>query len=441
MKKSVLLSLLIAFLPVFMMAQTNDDLYFIPKKKTEKKVTSGTPAKVVLEKEQAPTTVFESPATSKVVVKDVSGNVRDVDEYNRRYTSRDNTFSMENDTLYIEEKPYNERGEWVNGFTGSQADYEYAMRIVRFRNPRYAIPLSSPLYWEVLYMLPSWEWNVFDDGLYAYAFPTFSNSLWWDWRFSYSWGWQSPWYFGSWYGPGYWYGWYPSHHHHHHHHPHYAWGGIGGYWGGGHRWNGSSALNPGVHAGRYDSGYRGTYASSTGSPSRRVSGSQSNRNSRNNYVNSGRSGSGRVVTAKDGSASVRPQRSAVRGQNVQREETAGSVRNKDVYSRPTQGRSSNYNRQSSTRSTVNNTGSGTNYQRKSGASERGAYRNNSSTRSSNNRSSYDSGSSRTSSSSRSGSYSSGSSSSSRSSYSGGGGGGSVSSGGGGGSRGGGGGRR
>ena len=441
MKKSVLLSLLIAFLPVFMMAQTNDDLYFIPKKKTEKKVTSGTPAKVVIEKEQAPTTVFESPVASKVVVKDVSGNVRDVDEYNRRYTSRDNTFSMENDTLYIEEKPYNERGEWVNGFTGSQADYEYAMRIVRFRNPRYAIPLSSPLYWEVLYMLPSWEWNVFDDGLYAYAFPTFSNSLWWDWRFSYSWGWQSPWYFGSWYGPGYWYGWYPSHHHHHHHHPHYAWGGIGGYWGGGHRWNGSSALNPGVHAGRYDSGYRGTYASSTGSPSRRVSGSQSNRNSRNNYVNSGRSGSGRVVTAKDGSASVRPQRSAVRGQNVQREETAGSVRNKDVYSRPTQGRSSNYNRQSSTRSTVNNTGSGTNYQRKSGASERGAYRNNSSTRSSNNRSSYDSGSSRSSSSSRSGSYSSGSSSSSRSSYSGGGGGGSVSSGGGGGSRGGGGGRR
>ena len=206
------------------------------------------------------------------------------------------------------------------------------------------------------------------------------------------------------------------------------------------RWNGSSALNPGVHAGRYDSGYRGTYASSTGTPSRRVSGSQSNRNSRNNYVNSGRSGSGRVVTAKDGSASVRPQRSAVRGQNVQREETAGSVRNKDVYSRPTQGRSSNYNRQSSTRSTVNNTGSGTNYQRKSGASERGAYRNNSSSRSSNNRSSYDSGSSRTSSSSRSGSYSSGSSSS-RSSYSGGGGGGSVSSGGGGGSRGGGGGRR
>ena len=45
MKKSVLVSLLLACLPLFVMAQSNDDLYFIPKKKTEKKVTSGTPAR------------------------------------------------------------------------------------------------------------------------------------------------------------------------------------------------------------------------------------------------------------------------------------------------------------------------------------------------------------------------------------------------------------
>ena len=203
MKKSVLISLLMACLPFLVMAQSNDDLYFIPKKKTEKKVTSGIPAKVVIEKEKKPTTVYAAPG-STVVVKDVKGNVRDVDEYNRRYTSRDNTFSMENDTLYIEEKPYNERGEWVNGFEGSQSDYEYAMRIIRFRNPRYAIPVSSPLYWDVVYALPSWEWNVFDDGYYAYVFPTYTNRLWWDWRFDYSWGWRSPWYYSSWYyGPSY----------------------------------------------------------------------------------------------------------------------------------------------------------------------------------------------------------------------------------------------
>lgn len=89
----------------------------------------------------------------------------------------------------------NERGEWVNGFEGSQDDYEYAMRIVRFRNPRYAIPVSSPLYWDVVYGLPSWDWNVYDDGLYAYVFPTYTNRLWWDWRFNYLYGpgWSFSW--------------------------------------------------------------------------------------------------------------------------------------------------------------------------------------------------------------------------------------------------------
>ena len=452
MKKFVFVSLIMACLPLLTMAQTNDDLYFVPKK-TEKKVTSGTPAKVVIENKKTPTTVYASPG-STVVVKDVEGNLRDVDEYNRRYTSRDNTFSMENDTLYIEEKPYNERGEWVNGFEGSQSDYEYAMRIVRFRNPRYAIPVSSPLYWDVVYALPSWEWNVFDDGYYAYAFPTYSNPLWWNWRFDYSWGWRSSWYYNSWYGPGYWYGGWPYHHYHHHwyighhhHHPHYAWGGVGGYWGGGHGWNGSSARNPGIHTGRYTNNYRGNSVATSSSNSRRVSAS-SNRNSRDNYVNGIRQNnnrnnntvrsSGRVVTAKDGSTtSVRPQRSAVRSRDNNKETTG--VRSNSVYTRPTQGKSSSYNRQSSTRSTVNKTNSGSSYQRKSGAAERGAYRNNSSAGSSNNnRSSYNNSSSR--SSSRS-SYSSGSSSSSRSSYSSGGGGGSSRSSAGGGSRSGGGGRR
>ena len=51
------------------------------------------------------------------------------------------------------------------------------MRIVRFRNPRYAIPVSSPLYWDVVYGLPSWDWNVYDDGLYAYVFPHLHEPL------------------------------------------------------------------------------------------------------------------------------------------------------------------------------------------------------------------------------------------------------------------------
>ena len=59
----------------------------------------------------------------------------------------------------------------MNGFDGSEDDYEYATRIIRFRNPRYAISISSPLYWDVVYGLNPWDWNVYTDGLYAYAFP------------------------------------------------------------------------------------------------------------------------------------------------------------------------------------------------------------------------------------------------------------------------------
>ena len=187
MKSRICASLLIACLPWLAMAQSNDDLYFIPKK--EKKTEQKAEVKSVPKQTSNNTTVYAAPG-STIVVKDVTGKTRDIDEYNRRYTSRDNTFSMQNDTLYIEEKPYGERGEWVNGFEGSQDDYEYAMRIIRFRSPRYAIPVSSPLYWDVVYGgYASWDWNIYEDGLYAYVFPTSTNPLWWDWRWN--WGVQA----------------------------------------------------------------------------------------------------------------------------------------------------------------------------------------------------------------------------------------------------------
>ena len=352
---------------------------------------------------------------------------------------------MENDTLYIEEKPLNERGEWVNGFEGSQDDYEYAMRIVRFRNPRYAIPVSSPLYWDVVYGLPSWDWNVYDDGLYAYVFPTYTNRLWWDWRWNYpygaswgfSWGWSSPWYYNSWYYPGYWGGgywggyWGYHHHHHHHYYPHYSghgWGG--GYWGGGHGWYGSSRRNPGIHAGRYTNSYgssrpsRNNYVNSYDRNSRNsyVGNSRQNvRNSANSYRTATRNGSssGRVVSGSDGVNSVRPNRSAIRtrtGATLSPSQAAG-VRPGNSYSRPTEGRGSSYTRPSSTRRSVGNAARSA-YQR-TGAASRGAYRNNSGV--SNSRSSSYSRSSSPSRNSSSNSYRSSGTSSSRSSFSSGGG--------------------
>ena len=399
MKRNLLVSLLIVCLPMCILAQ--DDLYFVPKKKTEKKVSATMPSKVVVEKEKNATTLYTATG-STVVVKDVKGNIRDVDEYNRRYTSRDNTFTMENDTLYIEEKPYNERGEWVNGFEGSQEDYEYAMRIVRFRNPRYAIPVSSPLYWDVLYSFPSWDWNVFDDGLYAYVFPTYTNRLWWDWRYRYPWGaswnfswaWHSPWW-DSWYGPGYWGGGYWGHHHHLY--PHWSYGpmyaGVGGYWGGGHGRYGSTAHNPGIHAGRYKSSLTSNniartsnrrQVSSTGTRTRRdaqVNTRQSRQNTSDINPNNPsqntvrRSSSGRVVRSNtDNPNSVRPRITSERNRNgesgtIQKNTDPGRS-NTNSYVRSTESRGSSYNRPSSTRSSVNNR-SESSYQRKSTESNSG----------------------------------------------------------------------
>ena len=185
MKPMKLTSLVMMLLIAFSAAAQEeffDDVYFSSKNKKKKEQVEE--KKVVQPKQESRTLV----ATAK---SQASSDSRDVDEYNRRYDSRDNDFVMENDTLYINEKEDDGLdGEWVNGeFEGSQDDYEYATRIIRFRNPRYAISISSPLYWDVVYGLNSWDWNVYTDGLYAYAFPTFTNRLWWDWRYnSYGWG-------------------------------------------------------------------------------------------------------------------------------------------------------------------------------------------------------------------------------------------------------------
>ncbi len=329
-KLKVFASLIWASLPLFVAAQSNDDLYFVPKKKAETKKET-----VVAPKQNQGTTAYSTLSSSTpVVVKDAAGNTRDVDEYNRRYTSRENTFSMQNDTLYIQEKPYGERGEWVNGFEGSQDDYEYAMRIVRFRSPRYAIPVSSPLYWDVVYgAFPSWDWNVYDDGLYAYVFPTYSNPMWWDWRWNWSiagpswgWGWHSPWYY-SWYSPWYspyWYGgywggyWGPGWHHHY---PYYGWGG-GAYQGHSYTYNNRRAEQV-VRRGTV-----GSVFDRNGRTGGRVMGGL-DRNSRTG---------GRVVTGTDGIRSIRP-------------DGASRVRSTGTrYTRPSQGLGeSTYSRPSSTR--------------------------------------------------------------------------------------------
>ena len=361
-KSKVFASLLLAFLPGLSMAQSGDDLYFVPKKEQKKEVTK------VVPEQTTNTTAYTAPETAAIVVKDVKGNVRDVDEYNRRYTSRENTFSMQNDTLYIEEKPYGERGEWVNGFQGSQSDYEYAMRIVRFRSPGYAIPVSSPLYWDVVYgALPSWDWNVYDDGMYAYVFPTYTNPAWWNWRFSWStfgprFGWRfgypwyyNSWYYSSWYSP-YWYGGF------------YA-GYWGGYWGLGYYvphygWAPRNLGHTDIRPGRYQASHGGSTRPSagfgTGSSYTRPSADRIAQDRGNTAIR--RSSIGRVVEGsgtRGNNQSVLPGRTAVRSAGTSGNtgtRTGTTSRTQGVYTRPATGADrtgSTYNRPSSTRRSVN----------------------------------------------------------------------------------------
>lgn len=221
MKKLMMMSFLLVILSQMTMAQSfDDDLYFVPKKEKKsvpvedvKRTTE--PREVVLEGKSF--TVYTP------VELDASGMEVNVDEYNRRYTTQSG--EPEN---YVEEYPEEKRseeGEWVNGFEGSTEDYELATRIIRFRSPRVAVPVSSPFYWDIVYTWTMSDWNVYTDGLYAYAFPTRSNPFWWDWhydpwRWHYGWNWNIGWSAG---GFGFHFGWgWNSHWHGHHYWPHYA---------------------------------------------------------------------------------------------------------------------------------------------------------------------------------------------------------------------------
>ncbi len=242
MKRTLFASLLLAALPLVLSAQSvDDDLYYTPKKsksKSSQKAASTTTARQTTRSVKVDgngSVNVVAPNATTIVVRDRSGRTRDVDEYNRRYSSKENTFSVENDTLYIDERADSDlQGEWIEGFEGSADDYEYATRIIRFQNPRYAIPVSSPLYWDIVYArnYVPWDWNIYADGLYAYVFPTFTNSLWWDWRYnSFGWGWSywhNPVYRHLYWDWGYpYYGWGGGWYGGYHHHPHYAWGAPG----------------------------------------------------------------------------------------------------------------------------------------------------------------------------------------------------------------------
>lgn len=229
MRSRIIHLILMAVIPVWGYAQI-DDMYFIPKKETK----NVSPKPVTPQKEEYHKT--QESFTFEQADDYEAGWTADTDEYNRRNRS------YRTETTDSTDMTEDERGEWVNGFKGSDADYAYTKRILRFYTPSVGIPVSSPLYWDLCYGPNSIYWNVYDDGFYAYAFPSSWNSLYygpyfswsWGWRPYYShWGWGYPWY-GGWHGP--WYG--------HHWHPYPGWGG--GHPGGGNIGNRRPVSRPSV---------------------------------------------------------------------------------------------------------------------------------------------------------------------------------------------------
>lgn len=216
---------------------------------------------------------------------------RDVDEYNRRYVSEPVAEPVDSAALSVRgskgyyDDEYSDEG-WINGFNGSQSDYEYSTRIIRMSSPSLAIHISSPYYWDVVYGSSSFDWNVYVDGSYAYAFPTFSNPLWWDWRYGHSYygfynRWYYPYYPGLYAGgyPYYWGGW------HHHYYPYH---GCYPYYGHYYPWHGSSVYYSGnrVYNNSYRTGSSGRVTSSgnrVGTSTRQSSATTARRSSINSY--------------------------------------------------------------------------------------------------------------------------------------------------------------
>lgn len=157
----------------------NDDLYYVPSSK-----------KTVMVKDR-------SSVPSSIIVKNSTVKSDDVDAYNRHQTG-------------IKKQDNELDGEWITRFNGSNSDYEYATRIIRFHNPQFAISISSPLYWDIIYGMNFLDWNIYVDGLYAYAFPRFHNPLWtyWHWNVYRPLWYNTYWYNSYWYNS--YYPWYTS---------------------------------------------------------------------------------------------------------------------------------------------------------------------------------------------------------------------------------------
>ena len=161
-------------LPLSLVAQ-DDDLYFVPKKKSVEKVTDN----------------YGIPANVYYV-----GSDRSIDEYNRRTKSYYEVIGADstlNDTISFSA----EKGIYPDSI--SDEDFKLTKEMSRFDD----------------YRLSDYDafWAGYNAGRYDWAWHSpwyYSRYGWYDpWYYS-RWAWYDPWYYGyGWYSPGY-YAWYGS---------------------------------------------------------------------------------------------------------------------------------------------------------------------------------------------------------------------------------------
>ena len=247
-------------LPLSMVAQ-DDDLYFVPKKKSAEKVTDnyGMPSGVYY-----------------------SGSDRSIDEYNRRTKSRVEVIgndSTANDIIDFSA----EKGAYPNDSVSGE-DFKITKEMSRFDDYRLADNAAF--------------WAGYEAGRYDWAWHSpwyYSRYGWYDPWYYGRWGWYDPWYYGygwyspwysSWYSP-YYYGWYdPWYYGYGWHGPYY----YGWYGGGsvGHHYANTIGAGTIRRDGSTYSGYRRTGSSSrysNGNRSSELRNRTVNGNSRNGRVN------------------------------------------------------------------------------------------------------------------------------------------------------------
>ena len=179
MKRLLLISLLIGALPLGMAAQ-DDDLYFVPKKKSVEKVTED---------------YVPSGQTY------YSGSTRSVDDYNRRKSHYE---VIDGDSTLTDVIDFSgEMGVYPDSLTDE--DFAATRQLNRFEG--YELSDNSAY------------WAGYRDGRYDWGWHSpfyYSRYGWYDYYGPWGYGWYDPWYYGyagwyGWYDPWY-YGWgYPWH--------------------------------------------------------------------------------------------------------------------------------------------------------------------------------------------------------------------------------------